>query len=119
MKIGEFSEKYNIAPSKVRYYIHYGLLVPEVKNGQYRFHEDCIRDMDYITRLQQMLFPLKEILALITMRRKFTVLQGSDRQNLIRIIEKQKTDLAKQLEETFEQEKLLNKLMKEIIPSDQ
>lgn len=119
MKIGEFSAKYNIAPSKVRYYIHYGLLVPSVRNGQYQFNEDCLRDMDYIMELQQMQFPLNEILALITMRRKFTVLQGKDWQNLIHILEKQKKYLSEQIDKTYDQENTLNRLIEELTPIDQ
>jgi DNA-binding transcriptional MerR regulator len=108
MKNGEFSRKYNVAPSKIRYYIQYGILVPEVKNGQYRFNRNCIRDMDYAVELQQMHFSLKDILEVITLYRKFSAFQPQDMQHLIEIFSKQRQSLQKEMDETYEQEKLLN-----------
>ena len=66
-----------------------------------------------------MQFPLNEILALITMRRKFTVLKGKDWQNLIHILEKQKKYLSEQIDKTYDQENLLNRLIEELTPIDQ
>lgn len=66
--------------------------------------------MNYAEQLKEMQFSLKEILTLITIRRKFSFLQDQDMESYLKIFHRQQDILKQQLKETYEQEELLQKL---------
>ena len=61
MKIGEFSRKYGVNATTVRYYIDRALLTPERRNGQYVFNETCCEEMERIKRYKSYRFSLSDI----------------------------------------------------------
>jgi DNA-binding transcriptional MerR regulator len=61
MRIGEFSRKFHLPQSTVRYYVDNGLLVPLKSNSQYIFTETDEIEMDLISRLRKLSFTLNEI----------------------------------------------------------
>lgn len=69
MKIGEFSREFQVPQHTIRYYVELGLLVPEVKNHQYSFNEDCRADMKLIEKSKAVGFPLKDIHKILSLRR--------------------------------------------------
>lgn len=61
MKIGDFSKKYNMNITTVRYYVERALLTPERKNNQYIFNKSCMDDMEKILKYKSFHFSLEEI----------------------------------------------------------
>lgn len=73
LRIGAFCKKFGVSASTVRYYIHYGILIPETRNGQFLFSKSCVQDMAQIMELKELQFSLEEIHSLLTLRRKFNL----------------------------------------------
>ncbi len=69
MRIGKVSEKYKISIDNLHYYINYGLLVPPKPRGQYIFDEQTLRDLEWILRLKELDFTLKEIHIILSLKR--------------------------------------------------
>ena len=61
MRIGDFSRKFHLPVSTIRYYIENGLLIPIKINNQYRFSETDDNEMNLINKLKDMSFTLHEI----------------------------------------------------------
>lgn len=61
MKIGEFSKKYGVNASTVRYYIDKTLITPKKENGQYIFDKTCMEQMERIIRYKKYKFSLGDI----------------------------------------------------------
>lgn len=61
MKIGDFSKRFNVSASTIRYYADNGILTPIKKNGQYLFTEADVVEMEYVLKLKELLFSTKEI----------------------------------------------------------
>lgn len=61
MKIGEFSQKFNVTVATVRYYINSGLLAPEKNGFQYNFTENDCREMEIICSMKSAGFKLNEL----------------------------------------------------------
>lgn len=61
MKIGEFSQKFNVPIATVRHYIKLGLLVPEKDGFQYSFTESDCREMEIIIEMKAAGFKLNEL----------------------------------------------------------
>ena len=66
MKIGEFAKKHGVTHDTIRYYIDKGLIVPNKKDGQYRFNEVDSMDIERIIELKQMHFSLSDIHRIMT-----------------------------------------------------
>ncbi|MFS0576613.1 MerR family transcriptional regulator [Sporosarcina sp. 179-K 3D1 HS] len=69
MKIGGFAKQFNVTVDTVRYYIELGLLIPDRENKQYRMNQNCLEDMALINMLKGFRFSLKEIHAILSLRR--------------------------------------------------
>lgn len=87
MKIGEFSRKFQIPQHTVRYYAKLGLLVPEVRNRQYYFNEDCEADMELIEKSKAVGFSLKEIHKILSLRRLSNFASPEDSRQLQQYVE--------------------------------
>ncbi|MDW7672372.1 MAG: MerR family transcriptional regulator [Bacillota bacterium] len=61
MKIGEFAKRFQIPISKVRYYVHVGLLLPAKTGSQYSFSDADLADMKLIQELKDLSFSIEEI----------------------------------------------------------
>jgi DNA-binding transcriptional MerR regulator len=69
MKIGEFSEKFNISKETIRFYASKKLLSP-VKNGSFFIYdENCERDIQTIIQLKDLNFSLDEIARYLSYKR--------------------------------------------------
>jgi len=69
MKIGEFSEKFQITKETVRYYTDIGLLTPVKKSNYYDYNQSCEKEMLLIQELKTMDFSLHEIIQYFTVYR--------------------------------------------------
>lgn len=69
MKISAFANMFDVNVSTVRHYINSGLLVPDVKNGQYFFDQECEDDMKNIIKYKNYRFSLEEIQLLFFMEK--------------------------------------------------
>lgn len=69
MRIGEFSQKFEISIDAVRFYIENGLLLPEKIHNQYDFDQQCVEDMKKIVELKKMKFTITEIKMLFSLIR--------------------------------------------------
>lgn len=87
MKIGEFSRKFQLPQHTVRYYAELGLLVPEVRNRQYYFNEDCEADMRLIEKSKSAGFSLKEIHHILSLRRLSNFASPEDSRLLQRYVQ--------------------------------
>lgn len=86
-KIGEFSRGFGIPQHTVRYYVELGLLVPEVRNRQYYFNEDCSTDMELIERSKAAGFSLKDIHKILSLRRLSNFASPEDSRQLKQYME--------------------------------
>ena len=71
MKIGEFSKKYNIPISTIRYYIEEGLITPKKNGAQYNFGELNEFEMQLLTDLRESAFSLEEMRQFVNISRIF------------------------------------------------
>ena len=69
MKIGEFSEKFQITKETVRYYTDIGLLTPVKNCNYYDYNQSCEKEMVLIQELKSMDFSLNEIIEYFTVYR--------------------------------------------------
>src|SRR6056297_1885861 len=69
MKIGEFSEKFNITKETVRYYTDIGLLTPVKYRNFYYYNQSCEKEIILIQELKTMDFSLNEIIEYFTIYR--------------------------------------------------
>jgi len=69
MKIGEFSEKFQITKETVRYYTVIGLLTPVKYRNYYDYNQSCDKEMALIQELKSMDFTLNEIIQYFTIYR--------------------------------------------------
>lgn len=61
MKIKEFADYFKVKKSTVRYYTDINLLIPEKSGSFSKYNDQCIKDMNDITRLKNMGFSIKQI----------------------------------------------------------
>ena len=117
LRIGAFCKKFGVSASTVRYYIHYGILIPETRNGQFLFSKSCVQDMAQIMELKELQFSLEEIHSLLTLRRKFNLAKKEDADSYLHLLNRQKERLTERLEKTIQQAALLEQIQKELISS--
>ncbi|KJS47486.1 MerR family transcriptional regulator [Desulfosporosinus sp. BICA1-9] len=65
MKIRSFAKKHNVSESTVRYYMKQGLLMPNRKNKQYDFDEECSKNLENVKLLKDLDFSLAKIKSII------------------------------------------------------
>ena len=97
MKISEFAKRFGIGVITVRYYVSCGLLLPEVRNKQYRFDERCVRDMEMILRLKRFDFSITEIQSILSLIRLSNLTAADDVVDLIHILEAKDVELKEKL----------------------
>ena len=100
LRIGAFCKKFGVSASTVRYYIHYGILIPETRNGQFLFSKSCVQDMAQIMELKELQFSLEEIHSLLTLRRKFNLAKKEGADSYLHLLNRQKERLTERLEKT-------------------
>ena len=115
-RIGEFAAMFHITPSKVRYYIKCGFLLPDHKNGQYLFHNGCIRDMEQIMKWKEMQLPLKDIYQLLKFSRISNLTLPDDIAPCIRLLTAHKNILETERESLQTQLNSLAGLLSDIGP---
>ncbi|MGO0061381.1 MerR family transcriptional regulator [Brevibacillus fluminis] len=79
MKIGAFAKHFDISIDTVRYYVDLGLLIPNKKESQLQFDQNCLEDMQMIIELKKLRFTLQEIHKVLSLRR---ITQFSDIEDL-------------------------------------
>ena len=117
LRIGAFCKIFGVSASTVRYYIHYGILIPETRNGQFLFSKSCVQDMAQIMELKELQFSLEEIHSLLTLRRKFNLAKKEGADSYLHLLNRQKERLTERLEKTRQQEALFAQIQKELISS--
>lgn len=97
MKISEFAKRFGIGVITIRYYVSCGLLLPEIRNKQYRFDERCVKDMEIILWLKRFDFSIAEIQSILALIRLSNLTAADDVADLIRILEQKETELKEKL----------------------
>ena len=98
MKIGEFSKKYNIPISTIRYYIEEGLITPKKNGAQYNFGELNEFEMQLLTDLRESAFSLEEMRQFVNISRIFDEKDPLRYKELKTLFEDKKDRLSKQIE---------------------
>jgi len=111
MKIGEFSQHFNLAPETIRYYINKGLLVPVTKNDRYNFCKRDIEDMELLLKLKSFRFSIIDIHKILSLKRLSNLDSSEELHDYINILKAQKKML---LSEKAQLQKLINDLQQEI-----
>lgn len=109
MKIGMFAREFHLPQHTIRYYVKLGLLIPEVRNHQYNFNEDCRADMKLIEGLKAMEFSLKEIHKILSLRRLSNFASPEDSGQLIRYMKEHLRKLEAERDKWAEKQKRLEK----------
>lgn len=94
MKIGGFAKQFNVTVDTVRYYIELGLLIPDKENTQYRMTQSCLEDMVMINMLKDFRFSLKEIHAILSLRRLTNSPHSDDSSYFTKSLIQKKEELA-------------------------
>ncbi len=97
MKIGQFAKKHGITHDTIRYYIEKGLLVPNKKDGQYRFNEVDSKEIVKIIELKQMQFSLSDIHRILTFQRLGGVSTEFSYKQFLSILEERQTAISEEL----------------------
>ena len=97
MKISEFAKLFGIGVITVRYYVSCGLLLPEVRNKQYRFDDRCVKDMEMILWLKRFDFSISEIQSILSLMRLSNLTAADDLADLIRILDQKDLELKEKL----------------------
>ncbi len=108
MKIGEFSEYFNLPIETIRYYINKGLIIPHVKNNRYYFNEKDIADMKLIIKLKSLKFSLNDIHKIISLKRLSNLDNPDELKDYISIMNDQKNILGKDMAEIKKSLELIN-----------
>ncbi len=98
MKIGEFSKKYNVPISTIRYYIEEGLITPKKNGAQYNFGELNEFEMQLLTDLRESAFSLEEMRQFVNISRIFDEKDPLRYKELKTLFEDKKDRLSKQIE---------------------
>jgi len=114
MRIGEFSKRFDIPTSTIRYYIQLGLLITEKRNGQHLFNELCVKDMTQIMEWKRLRFSLEDIHELLTFRRKYIYPQNEDMESYLKLFLNQQCMIIQKKNEVQKQLSKINTLLKEI-----
>lgn len=69
MRLGEFARRCNVTKDTIRYYVNVGLLIPKTEGTQSNFTEREFQELQYIQKLKDMQFNIKEIKAFLALRR--------------------------------------------------
>lgn len=113
MRIGEFSKRFNLPTSTIRYYIQLGLLITEKRNGQHLFNESCLKDMTQIMEWKSMRFSLEDIHELLTFWRKFNYPLYEDKESYLKLFLDQRQGIIQKRNEVQNQISKINILIKE------
>lgn len=70
MKIGEFSEKFDVSMDTVRYYMEIGLLQPQKHGKNYEFCDADIDDMEFIVGLKQYQLSINVLNEIMSLKRQ-------------------------------------------------
>lgn len=97
MKIGQFALQGQISKDTARYYVEQGLLIPKMSGPQMDFTQREVEDLQYIQRLKQDGFNLKEIYSMLGIRRTMHLIEPGARQDYLDILQKKQEDLQKKI----------------------
>lgn len=114
MKIGQFAKKHGITHDTVRYYIDKELLVPNKKDGQYRFSEVDSKEIEKIIELKQMNFSLSDIHRILTFQRLGGASTEFSRKLFLLILEEKQKYIREELLKFHRINGYLNKQIEEI-----
>ncbi|MGE5631086.1 MAG: MerR family transcriptional regulator [Caulobacteraceae bacterium] len=111
MKIGEFSQHFNLSSETVRYYINKGLLVPVTKNDRYDFCDRDIEDMKLLQKLKSFRFSITDIHKILSLKRLSNLDSPEELNDYINILKAQKKVM---LNERARLNKVIDGLQQEI-----
>lgn len=114
MKIGQFAKKHGVTHDTIRHYIDKGLLVPNKKEGQYRFSEVDSKEITKIIELKQMHFSLSDIHRILTFQRLGGASTEFSRNQFLSILEERKEHILEELRKINQINEYLTKQIEEI-----
>ena len=97
MKIGELAKRCGVSKDTVRYYVEKGLLIPFKKGAQMNFTDREYEDMQFIQKMKQMRFSIREIQAILTLRRLSNFIEPDTIQAYEDMLNQKKQDLHKEI----------------------
>ena len=97
MKISEFASLFDIPINTIRFYVSCGLLLPEVRNKQFRFDARCVADMKLILQLKEFDFSIAEIQSILALVRLSNLTAEDDIEDLVHILNAKHAELTEKL----------------------
>lgn len=97
MKIGQFAKKHGVTHDTIRYYIEKGLLVPNKKDGQYRFSEVDSNEIEKIIQLKYLQFSLSDIQKILTYQRLGGTSTDFFRKQFLILLEEKKKNIYEEI----------------------
>lgn len=114
MKIGQFAKKHGVTHDTIRYYIDKGLLVPNKKEGQYKFSDVDSKELEKIVELKQMHFSLSDIHRILTYQRVGGASTDFSRNLFLLILEEKQKHVSGELHKLNRINEYLTKQIEEI-----
>lgn len=108
MKIGPFSELFDLPVETIRYYVNEGLLTPHQKNSRYDFRDADCADLQWIIKLKSFYFTIKDIHKIISLKRLSNLDSPEELKDYISILNRQKVFLKEEKKKITEALKLLD-----------
>ena len=93
MKIGELAKVCGVSKDTVRYYVEKGLLIPFKKGAQMDFTDREYEDMQFIQKMKQMQFSIREMQAILTLKRLSNFIEPDTIQAYEDMLNQKKQDL--------------------------
>ncbi|RNB87225.1 MerR family transcriptional regulator [Brevibacillus fluminis] len=90
MRIGAFAKQFSVTIETIRYYMELGLLIPVKQDAQYRFHDGCVDDMNWILELKQLRFSMQDIQKIMSFKRISQFADNDDLEYFVGLLQEQK-----------------------------
>lgn len=97
MKIGELAKTCGVSKDTIRYYVEKGLLIPFKKGAQMDFTDREYEDMQFIQKMKQMQFSIRDMQVILTLRRMSNFIEPDTIKAYEDILNQKKQELSEEI----------------------
>lgn len=97
MKIGEFSEKFDVSMDTVRYYMEIGLLLPQKHGKNYEFGDADIDDMEFIVGLKRYHLSINVLNEIMSLKRQLNSQDARITELILRELKARRDEISEEI----------------------